>query len=483
MGRRVTRYIKALRERAHRVVRGAARTAVSGSLKTQLIVGSAALALCILAVTYMTLSGTTREAASRQAKAEADRILRFFSDSVAEALAAGDRMQLHLSAEALLRNGVHAITVTDREGNPIYVSRSGFEAGGLMPGKDTQSPDGSQVAVSFKEGYGFLHAAMPVRFGDRQVGAVHLWIDKDRLELSLRRAHAYVYPIFMTGFMLVCLLCLMLLYTPFRALDRLTVVADRIGSGDLTARVPTRGHDEIARFCRAFNEMVGNLQRARGDINRMHIETIHAMIDTVEAKDPYTEGHCLRVSSLSRDILRSMDVPRDERFQIETAALLHDIGKIGIPDQVLFKESSLTPAEVRIIQSHVTIGESILLRLDSMRDVACWVRHHHERWDGTGYPDALRAEEIPFASRVITVADTVDAMMTNRPYRQGLPFDTVVRILEKEKGKQFDPEIVEHAISVLSEHEDNPPPALDLSVRAFPVAADTLGLESRLQLA
>ena len=133
--------------------------------------------------------------------------------------------------------------------------------------------------------------------------------------------------------------------------------------------------------------------------------------------------------------------------------LLHDIGKIGIPDEVLLKEYRLTVKEMEIIRTHVLIGEKILLHLDSMKEIAGWVRHHHERWDGLGYPDGLRGKAIPFASRVIGVADAIDAMRTDRPYRKALTLPKAIQALEEGKEKQFDPEVVDHAISFLADKE------------------------------
>ena len=138
-----------------------------------------------------------------------------------------------------------------------------------------------------------------------------------------------------------------------------------------------------------------------------------------------------------------------EIFLVEAAAILHDIGKIGIPDRVLLKRESLTPEEEEIIRTHVLVGDGILRRMHSMRDIAKWVRHHHERWDGTGYPDGLKENAIPLASRIITVADAIDAMMTDRPYRKGFNKKKVIEIVREARGRQFEPRIANLAIEVL----------------------------------
>ena len=162
----------------------------------------------------------------------------------------------------------------------------------------------------------------------------------------------------------------------------------------------------------------------------------------------------MRVQGYARRILERFDeVPPEEKALIETAALLHDIGKIGIPDDVLLKKHKLSQDEMNLIHEHVVLSEKILLHMDSMKDVARWVRHHHERWDGLGYPDGLRGEAIPFASRVIGVADALDAMMTDRPYRKALSLDQAIRALTEGRETQFDPRLVDSIVSFLRSEE------------------------------
>jgi putative nucleotidyltransferase with HDIG domain len=246
------------------------------------------------------------------------------------------------------------------------------------------------------------------------------------------------------------LLGAVVLQAPFRALKRLSALAERIGSGDLSGRVPVKGRDEVASFCKVFNAMADGLCQAREEIHHNHLEAIQAMISAVEAKDSYTQGHCVRVQRYTRDILERLEYsPPETRALIETAALLHDIGKIGIPDSILLKHDRLTRREAQIIHTHVTVGETILRHIESLQKISRWVRHHHERWDGLGYPDGLRGEAAPFASRVIGVADAVDAMLTDRPYRKALGPEEVAKVLEEGKGKQFDPQIVDCAILLL----------------------------------
>ncbi|ACX51786.1 metal dependent phosphohydrolase [Ammonifex degensii KC4] len=176
---------------------------------------------------------------------------------------------------------------------------------------------------------------------------------------------------------------------------------------------------------------------------------IDCLIAALEARDPYTRGHSSRVAKLTELLLLELGVGGREAELIHLAAHLHDIGKIGIPDEILHKPGKLTPAEWAKIQEHPVIGYRILSHAPSLKEIAVLVLHHHERWDGKGYPEGLRGEAIPFGSRVIAVADAIDAMLSARPYRPPLtPLDCLAEI-ERGGGKQFDPLLVGPARRIL----------------------------------
>lgn len=174
-------------------------------------------------------------------------------------------------------------------------------------------------------------------------------------------------------------------------------------------------------------------------------ELLRVMVKAIEARDPYTSGHSLRVSILSRTIALELGLPAAHVEQIETAALLHDVGKIHEEfAPLLRKASSLTEQETALMQTHAVRSADLVAMISKFHGVVEGaVRHHHERWDGKGYPDGLMGEAIPIGARIILVADTIDAMTTDRPYRQRLPVDAVLRELERYKGTQFDPRVVE----------------------------------------
>jgi putative two-component system response regulator len=191
------------------------------------------------------------------------------------------------------------------------------------------------------------------------------------------------------------------------------------------------------------------LPLARQELVDNHLESVKAIALAVEARDAYTQGHCLRVRFLVRRILERLDVDEAYRRSAETAALLHDVGKIGVPDTLLLESGRLTEEQYSRLMLHVEIGVEILRPLTTLSQTALFVRHHHERYDGTGYPDRLAGAQIPLASRVIAVADAIDAMRSTRPFRKALGVEETIRELRRARGRQLDPEIVDLAIAIL----------------------------------
>ncbi len=177
-------------------------------------------------------------------------------------------------------------------------------------------------------------------------------------------------------------------------------------------------------------------------------ELLELMVKAIEARDPYTSGHSLRVRELSRAIALELGLSGREIEEVETAALLHDVGKIHEEfAPLLRKDSRLTPDETALMQSHAIKSAELVGIISKFRGgIQRAVRHHHERWDGEGYPDGVKSTEIPLASRIIIVSDTIDAMTSDRPYRKRLSLDIVIAELQKCRGTQFDPQIVDVAV-------------------------------------
>ncbi len=179
------------------------------------------------------------------------------------------------------------------------------------------------------------------------------------------------------------------------------------------------------------------------DLRELFFTTIKAISNALDAKDTYTHGHSHRVTMYSLILAKEMDFDEEQLEEIETAGLLHDIGKIGIPEDILCKPGRLTEEEYTIIKGHAPGGKKILNTIPGLRTISLWVSCHHERWDGRGYPAGMKEEEIPLPARILAVADTYDAMTSNRSYRKGLPHEVAVEEIKNCAGTQFDPSIIE----------------------------------------
>jgi HD-GYP domain-containing protein (c-di-GMP phosphodiesterase class II) len=185
-------------------------------------------------------------------------------------------------------------------------------------------------------------------------------------------------------------------------------------------------------------------QRALRNVQEETQATMAGLADALEVRDAYTSQHSIRVTTLVEAILDEMPyLPSDTRKMIMDAARIHDLGKIGIRDAALLKQGPLTAEEFEEVKRHSSIGAELVGRLAIYRRSAAIVRHHHERWDGRGYPDGLKGEQIPLGARIIAVADSFDAMTSDRPYRRALSFEAAVAEIQRNSGTQFDPKVVE----------------------------------------
>jgi response regulator RpfG family c-di-GMP phosphodiesterase len=182
------------------------------------------------------------------------------------------------------------------------------------------------------------------------------------------------------------------------------------------------------------------------------IDTLRSLVFTLEAKDPYTKEHSKRVTQMAVALGRAMGLGEHEIESIQFAGILHDIGKIGVRDSILLKPGRLTAAEFEVIKSHPIIGEQIVAPLGLIEAERGIIRHHHERFDGTGYPDGLRGERIPLLARIVAAADSFDAMTTTRPYREARNLESALEEFDRCKGTQFDPGVVA-ALHVILEGE------------------------------
>jgi putative nucleotidyltransferase with HDIG domain len=204
-----------------------------------------------------------------------------------------------------------------------------------------------------------------------------------------------------------------------------------------------RGVREIRELTDSFNHAAASIREGQDQLIRAYVEFVSSLASALDARDPYTAGHSLRVSEYSCAIAQAMNVEQQEHELIRVGALLHDIGKIGISDAVLQKQERLTPEEEALIREHPVIGKKILECVHGFEAYLPVVELHHENWDGTGYPRGLKGEETPRTARIVKVADAYDAMTSDRPYRRGMRHEQAIAILEKHAGTQFDVPVVQ----------------------------------------
>ncbi len=194
---------------------------------------------------------------------------------------------------------------------------------------------------------------------------------------------------------------------------------------------------------RRVEERTLQLSQALEELEQSYDYTLEALASALDLKDAETEGHCQRVTAMTIVIARAMGVAEAELRQIARGAFLHDIGKMGIPDSILRKPGPLTPEETTIMRTHCDIGYQVLERIPFLREASEIVLAHQEKYDGSGYPRGLRGDQIPIGARIFAVADTLDAMISDRPYRKALPMDKAKDEIRRHAGSQFDPKVVE----------------------------------------
>ncbi len=235
-----------------------------------------------------------------------------------------------------------------------------------------------------------------------------------------------------------------------RPIQRLTETAHEIAEGKFGGKVDLEGLSfEFADLAEDFNQMSGHIGRyvqqlrQAAQVNRdLFIGSLRAFVAAIDAKDPYTRGHSERVAAVSRVIARSLGLPEDVQHKIWIGALLHDVGKIGVEDQVLRKAGKLSEAEFDQMKAHTVIGAEIMTPIEQLREAIPAIRSHHEAWNGRGYPDGLKGEQIPLYARIVGVADTFDAITTNRPYQKAYSLHFAVETITRLTGSRFDAKIV-----------------------------------------
>jgi putative nucleotidyltransferase with HDIG domain len=225
--------------------------------------------------------------------------------------------------------------------------------------------------------------------------------------------------------------------------------------------------DELGRLTASFNEMSGlittqreSLAQSARDLEQAYVSTVRVVSAALDARDSYTQGHSTRVSELTVAMARELGWDDSDIEELEIACLFHDVGKIKTPDAILHKQGQLTADERKEMQKHAEYGAEILSKAPSLAKFIPAVRHHHEWYDGSGYPDGLSGERIPLAAAIISLADAFDAMTSDRPYRRAMTKEQALEMIKKYTGRQFHPKLSPIFLRIMAREDGRSGPAL-----------------------
>ncbi|MBF0164066.1 MAG: HD domain-containing protein [Magnetococcales bacterium] len=322
----------------------------------------------------------------------------------------------------------------------------------IREGKPIISSDLATVIENREfDGHPTVDVIIPVRLGGHSVNAgLEAELDMAELMHQIRiNDDAYekriIVLITTSGLLLFLFVWWLMHHLTIRHVRRFSQTMSRFGSGELEARIPaTLPGDEIGELGRAINGMADNIGRLMREQEESYLQTLQALSKALEAKDSYTQSHSARVSKYSVKLGKHLGLS-DERLKVlSKGALMHDLGKIGVPDTILNKPGPLTDEEYAIMRGHARYTATImrpLHRFHEFLEIAAW---HHEHWDGSGYPDGLAGENIPLLARIVSIADTWDAMTGDRVYRKGMSPLRAMEIMEREKhAGQWDPNLLQ----------------------------------------
>ena len=233
---------------------------------------------------------------------------------------------------------------------------------------------------------------------------------------------------------------------PILELER---AANQVAGGNLLVQVQPHGGDEVSQLTQRFNEMVKHLLQSQEDLIATYDRTLEGWVRALDLRDHETTGHSQRVADLTVQLARAIGVNETEMENLRRGALLHDIGKMAIPDSILLKPGPLTPEEWQVMQQHPGFALRMLQEIAFLKPALIVPGYHHERWDGSGYPSGLKEEEIPLPARIFAVIDAWDALLSDRSYRKAVAPEQARQIIERAAGSYFDPKIVQVFFAML----------------------------------
>ena len=237
----------------------------------------------------------------------------------------------------------------------------------------------------------------------------------------------------------VGIICFLYMRFALRGFNGIHRLLEQMRKGDYCERTAQVGCSQVRQVINHFHAALGEMTTSTDHARKIYLETAIALSKTIEAKDRYTSGHSQRVAVYSVEMGKRLGFDTERMETLRIGALLHDIGKVAVPDDILLKPGALDDDEFAIMKGHPLAGDRILAALPGMRDMADIARSHHERWDGRGYPMGVAGDSIPLEGRIVAIADAYDAMVTKRSYKSAMPLEKALNIIEKDGGSHFDP--------------------------------------------
>ena len=357
-------------------------------------------------------------------------------------------------AEEIRGTTLSQVTIYDLEGQEITTTfiESGSQLNpetlsGIISRQDKESYMQELAVANIP--YQGLYAPLEVRSG-KDVGIIATSLAKTMLVRASNTTRFEIFGFVTTAFLFIIAVGLFTADRFTKPLLKVVDASSQVAAGNLDISVTPKGNDEVSALAKSFNQMVSSLQHSKSELIRAHEDTLQAYDRTIEGwckalelRDNVTEGHTLRVTDLTLLIARQMEIGKEALVHIRRGALMHDIGKMAIPDSILKKPASLDDDEWIEMRKHPIYAYEMLNRISYLAPSLAIPYCHHEKWDGTGYPRGIAGEEIPLEARIFAIADVWDALCSDRPYRKALPAETALKYIEDNRGTHFDPKVVD----------------------------------------
>ncbi len=393
-----------------------------------------------------------------------------------------DRLSLdNLVAKIKERQGdISYVAVIDHKGTVAAHSEllkrgSRFQPeAGTIINKDSDGSMVSRVTRNDRDSYEFM---TPIVFASKDVGQLHLGIDAVTLTTaqSAARRKVALASLVILALSVACTCHMARIFT--RPIKQLNDGVYKLKSGTTTGAVEVIQHDELGELTRNFNEMArvildqqDKLAEYARSLEDSYFATVRILATSIDARDDYTLRHSTRVAALSLMLAEEMGLSAEEQRELEVAALVHDLGKIRIPDHILKKSGPLDDYEFERVKRHPRDGVEILSHSRALHRFIPAVLHHHEWYNGQGYPDGLKGEDIPLFAAIIALADTFDAMTSSRPYRTGLSPEVAIAEIIRCRGSQFNPRLADYFVAALQRQSQIPQAltAIEMPVFSLP---------------